>query len=629
MSGDPVWQVRDGRLALVQGNEATFPSADDIYSHFVEKSSVWPDANASGISGLRFSRYPVISRIALTTGANGMTAAEIVGSAHNKTYPIADRGILAGGQVVFEGVWYPIERQSAEEVTGFLDKYGVTPGRPLSLRAYLDLRQQSGGILTDGEGSIGAALSFIPPDTNAPRGVNAILYPYQLDGWRWVRFVLEEKLGGVLGDEMGLGKTLQVIGAIADPVRPRETPVLIVAPGSILENWAREFRKFAPQVRVLKHHGQKRTGRPDELRAYDVVVTSYDSVVRDNAMLNMIVWAAIICDEAQYIRNPDSQRARLVKRLRRESALAVTGTPIENRLQDFWSILDFVLPGYLGSVQDFNREYEDSLDGAVRLERLASPVMLRRRVAEVARDLPNRIDIPQVVELEEADAVAYDEMRDAIYQEFGSSAGLVALTRLRMFCAHPSLVADHVPAGDPATFVKYGRFVDILEEIFAAREKVIVFVAYTEMADIIVSDIASRYGVFTALIDGRVAIDERQPIIDRFSAVEGAALLVLNPRAGGAGLNITAANHVIHYTLEWNPALEDQASARAYRRGQTRPVTVHRLFCAGTVEEVVDDRLTRKRTIAGAAVVGVAGKDDDYKDIVSALTRSPLAVKTI
>jgi SNF2 family DNA or RNA helicase len=252
--------------------------------------------------------------------------------------------------------------------------------------------------------------------------------------------------------------------------------------------------------------------------------------------------------------------------------------------------------------------------------------MLRRRVAEVAKDLPERIDIPQVIEFEHGDAQEYDRIRNEILTEFGASATLVSLTKLRMYCSHPWLLQEHLPSvGDPAEFAKYSRLVDILDEIFQAGEKAILFTAYTSMTDILVKDIASRFSVFTGYIDGRLPIDDRQPMIDAFSANPGAALLVLNPRAGGSGLNITAANHVIHYTLEWNPAMEDQASARAYRRGQTRPVTVHRLFCAGTVEEVVDDRLSRKRTISEAAVVGVRGESDDYNDIVAALQRSPLS----
>jgi SNF2 family DNA or RNA helicase len=190
-----------------------------------------------------------------------------------------------------------------------------------------------------------------------------------------------------------------------------------------------------------------------------------------------------------------------------------------------------------------------------------------------------------------------------------------------MFCAHPSIADSGIHS---AEFSKLDRLQDILEEIFASEQKAIIFTSYTEMADMIAQFVARQWGVFSAQLDGRLPIDERQPLIDRFSEVPGAAVLILNPKAGGAGLNITAANHVIHYNLEWNPALEDQASARAHRRGQTLPVTVHRLYCAGTVEEVVNERATRKRELSEAAIVGVTGKDEDYVDIMRALQRSPL-----
>jgi SNF2 family DNA or RNA helicase len=313
-----------------------------------------------------------------------------------------------------------------------------------------------------------------------------------------------------------------------------------------------------------------------------------------------------------------------VKALRRKSAFAVTGTPIENRLIDLWSITDLVFPGHLGGQKGFEATYTDDLESAARLEALVSPIMLRRCVAEVATDLPDRIDIPQAIDLEPAEAEAYERVRQDIFNHFGTAATLVSLGALRMFCAHPSLVATQ--AGDVATFSKMQRLLEILEEIFALGEKVLIFTSYTKMADMIADQIIRRFGLIAEVLDGRTGIEDRQPMIDRFSHSNGAGALILNPRAGGTGLNITAANHVIHYNLEWNPAVEDQASARAFRRGQTKPVTVHRLFVAGTVEEVVDERVCRKRALSGAAVVGVEGKDEDYADIVAALQRSPLCL---
>jgi SNF2 family DNA or RNA helicase len=341
----------------------------------------------------------------------------------------------------------------------------------------------------------------------------------------------------------------------------------------------------------------------------------------------MIDWRVIVLDEAQYIKNPNAQRTRAVKTLQRQAGLAVTGTPVENKLLDLWSIMDFVLPGHLGDAASFQKHFQDDVDGAALLEPLVSPLMLRRRIADVAKDLPPRIDIPQIIELEEDEAAHYDRIRDRIAREYGRAATLVALTAMRRFCAHPSLVdEDHINA-EPMGFSKFRRLDEIVEEIFSLGEKVIIFTSFTAMADMIASHIAKRFNAFAGVIDGRLAVDDRQPMIDRFAAITGAAALVLNPKAGGAGLNITAANHVIHYNPEWNPALEDQASARAHRRGQERPVTIHRLLLADTVEDVIDDRLTRKRALSGTAVIGVEGAVDDYADIVAALGRTPLIRK--
>ena len=306
------------------------------------------------------------------------------------------------------------------------------------------------------------------------------------------------------------------------------------------------------------------------------------------------------------------------------ASLAITGTPVENRLTDLWSIMDFSVPGYLGSLSEFNETFENDVYAAANIEPLISPLMLRRRVAEVASDLPERIDIPEIVELSEAEAQEYERIRQAIVDEYGPTATLVSLTKLRQFCAHPGLLSDHQPESLPDEFAKYARLLEIIEEVMLCNEKAIVFTSYTRMADRIASEVRERFGVFSDVLDGRTPIDDRQPLIDRFSEENGPAVLVLNPKAGGAGLNITAATHVIHYNLEWNPALEDQASARAHRRGQTRPVMVRRLICEGTVEEVVEDRVQRKRRISEAAVVGVSGADDEYADLMSALQQSPV-----
>lgn len=286
--------------------------------------------------------------------------------------------------------------------------------------------------------------------------------------------------------------------------------------------------------------------------------------------------------------------------------------------------MDFVLPGYLGSLNAFSDKYDNDVEAAASIEPLISPLMLRRRVSEVAGDLPERIDIPEIIELSEAEAQEYDRIRRSLLDEYGKSATLVTLTKLRQFCAHPGLLLDHDPEKLPQEFVKFARLMEIAEEVIQCGDKAIIFTSYTNMADRISTAVRDQFRAFAEVLDGRTPIDDRQPLIDRFSEEEGPGVLVLNPRAGGAGLNITAATHVIHYNLEWNPALEDQGSARAHRRGQTRPVMVRRLICRGTVEEIVEDRVQRKRRITEAAVVGISGTGEEYADLMAALTQSPM-----
>lgn len=627
MSNSPAsWTIRGSELVLtLDGQERVLP-AEEIYGALVERRPT-RDEIPTSVEGLKASRYPLRPSLNLfLADGTDLPSFSLTGISRGTELPV-QLDDLRRGHLVAEGVWYPVDEALASDILELHDRFGIEVGPARSLRAFLAARRAAsdGLAVSDQLGTHTVpALAFTVEGGENPRGVDAVLYPYQLSGWKWLKFLLGEGIGGLLADEMGLGKTLQIISVLSDSGAGTLSPSLIIAPGSLLENWRREFARFAPALRVLKHQGSLRTGRPADLADYDVVVTSYDSAVSDQSLLNMIDWKVIVLDEAQYIRNPDAQRTKAVKHLRRQAGLAVTGTPVENRLMDLWSIMDFVAPGHLGDSRTFEKNFPDDFNGAALLEPHVSPLMLRRRVSEVATDLPARIDIPQFIELDEVEASAYDAARDQIAEQYGAAATLVALTSLRRFCAHPALLGGSA-ATDPLSFSKFRRFEEILQEIFARGEKVIVFTSFTAMADIIAAHIQKRHGAFAGVIDGRLSIEERQPLIDRFGQVIGAAALVLNPIAGGSGLNITAANHVIHYNLEWNPAAEDQASARAYRRGQELPVTVHRLIVADTVEEVVNDRLARKRSLSQVAVVGVEGRDEDYDDVVSALSRSPLS----
>lgn len=627
------WLIRSGILHLEIDGGVICPTADEIYRLVFDGNDLFRGKTLRlEPTQISHSRYPALLDLIIdqddsadegglycyvrATGRAGATAPFGEWEGHPDHLMIGD-------------VWYPLAPDAQTEVAKMLAAAGATVPGPLSLRQYLALRGAMGGTDRIGDDTAGRN---IQPGLAVRReeaelvSFTGRLYPYQKDGWQWLSFLWREGLGAILADEMGLGKTIQIIALLASPERDQAAPSLIVAPTTLLENWRREIHKFAPALKTHVHQGARRTGDYRALEPYDVTITSYDTVVRDGSMFRMIDWRIVVLDEAQAIKNPDTRRAQAVRQLPRRSGIAVTGTPVENRLRDLWSLADFAVPGLLGDVAAFEQRFQDDLDGAAGVEPLVTPIMLRRLVSEVARDLPPRIDIPQVLSLTEGESAAYEQIRLDTLTEYGGAATLVALTRLRMFCAHPMLLDDLPWSNEKALgFSKLARLFEIVDEVFASRQKLLVFTSYNRMAAKIVDIVRQQYGTMAETINGETPVDRRQTIVDTFSDESGPALLALNPRAAGAGLNITAATHVVHYNLEWNPAVEDQASARAHRRGQTRPVTVHRLFFGDSVEEVVNDRLARKRDLSGTAVVGVEGSDDDMADIGRALRASPMA----
>ena len=271
--------------------------------------------------------------------------------------------------------------------------------------------------------------------------------------------------------------------------------------------------------------------------------------------------------------------------------------------------MDFSNKGYLGSIDEFENIYMMNDSQQISLEPVIRPLMLKREVSEVAGQLPERIDIPVYLTMHTARKEMYHLIRESIRKKYSGAPSLAAITALRQFCCHPHSLDELLDDEIVDCSSKYNHLIQILEQIIIKNEKILIFSSYKKMIDILVSDIANRFSIWSNRIDGQVKIDTRQKIIDEFSQIEGSALLVLNPKAAGAGLNITAANHVIHYNPEWNPATEDQASARAYRLGQNKPVTVHRLIYADTVEDVMDIRLARKRSLAEQVVIGTKGED--------------------
>jgi SNF2 family DNA or RNA helicase len=628
------WVTWNGAVALEKDcNERLIPTSSEILA--AERKGVreirgfrFMDSPSTELASIKFSRFPASLRLVVIVPGegNGFRGSwRLEASGDRGVAQVGESG-LSAGHLLFGESWHSLVREEIEEVSSLIRTCGLREGETLSLGTYHKLVVCGERSLVDFE------IPSLTVETDADIqgvedlsdiGLRATLYPYQKSGFRWLTGVANEGIGGILGDEMGLGKTLQVIALFLSEIALGRRNHLVIAPVTLLENWRRELAKFAPRVTPLVHQGPLRTGFPKILEGADVVLTSYETVARDLSLFEMINWEVVVLDEAQAIKNPQARRTDAVKQLRRRVGIAVTGTPVENRLRDLWSLMDFAVPGHLGTETEFLRHFDDSVRDAEVLEPLVTPLLLRRRVEAVAKDLPERIDIPQFLTPSDAEVNLYEVIRKKTIAEFGAAAALVNLTRLRMFCSHPH-ICDGGNQIQIFECVKLVRLLEILEEIFEQGEKALVFTSYTEMADIICRAIRSELGAGADTLDGRRPIVERQLLIDRFSSNGKLQCLVLNPRAAGAGLNITAANHVIHYNPEWNPATEDQATARSYRRGQTKPVTVHRLIYAGTVEEVILARLERKRELAEAAVVGGAGDELDRGDIIRALEMSPL-----
>ncbi len=623
------WFTEGDRILIKDHTGATvFPSALDVYSAIFSDVKEFHGQQldrplTSVVPDLIFSRFPAEPAIRISNVTPSSIIVK-VGVWTDSKYCDLPAGY---DQIIVGSKWYPVSTDAIKSAKNWLTARGVVEGGTLSFGKLIELRStkdapaklidESVVIASDVASAAGGGIGEI-------QGLNAQLYPYQVDGVGFLQVIAQQEIGCILADEMGLGKTLQVIALLLSERNRGCTPSLVVAPATIVENWRREIAQFAPSLSVHVHAGPGRAGIAERLIPFDVVVTSFDTAIRDEPLLGSVEWNLLVLDEAQAIKNPDAQRTKAVKRLPRRVSLAVTGTPVENRLDDLWSLADFALPGLLGSVSEFRASFTDDLNDASRLSPIVSPILLRRKVRDVAKDLPEKIEVPQAITMSPSLADAYESLRLSTLAEYGPAAGMVATGRLRMFCTHPSLVSKAL--GDPSLDVdKYIRLLELLTEIFESNQKALVFTTYQGMADLFMRNIPQRWPAgFFRFIDGRVPVTDRQPTVDHFYEFNGYGALFLNPKAAGAGLNITAANHVIHYNPEWNPALTDQASARAYRRKQKLPVTIHHLYYADSVEEVMLDRAQFKRGLATEAVVG---HDDeiDASVIVRALQISPLS----
>jgi SNF2 family DNA or RNA helicase len=492
--------------------------------------------------------------------------------------------------------WHSINLETLAELQGILNLVEVELGQ-IDAAAAFRLSSEADGsrYLLDQIDRHDAPSWADQAETKVPPALNASLYPYQQVGYRALKGLSDGGIGALLADEMGLGKTIQAI-ALLVALRPSRS--IAVVPASLLENWSRELHQFAPTLSVFVHAGTHRPGLINGLDGFDIILTTYETVVSDIAMLSDTIWDLVILDEAQQIRNPMSQRSIAVKRLPRRLGLVVTGTPVENSLRDLWSLSEFVLPSLLGRLPDFQENYPDDFAAAVRLGEIISPITIRRSVAQVAADLPQKVEIQTALRLGDRERVAYAEIEQ-------SRNAFEANTALRVICAHAASDSTMTTA-DFSMTPKVQHLTGLLEEVFERSEKALVFSSFSNTLARLQShlDDVFRQAHFR-IIDGSTPITDRQLIIDQFSKSPHPGALILNPKAAGVGLNITAANHVIHFNPEYNPAVTSQATARAFRRKQELPVFVHHLYYVETLEETAIRISHAKRMVANGVDAGV------------------------
>lgn len=452
------------------------------------------------------------------------------------------------------------------------------------------------------------------PEIDTPINFNGELFPFQLSGYRWLSRLSNHHIGGLLADEMGLGKTVQTIAHL---LRIKETgeggPHLIVMPKTLLENWRRELNEFSQgKLAVCIYGGDQRVMNPDYLKNFDVVLTTYDTLRREQAKLGTIDWNMVVCDEAQYAKNPTAQRTSAVKALKSKHRVALSGTPVENGLIEFWCIMDFVQPGLLGSWSDFRKKYERPIVEGEEKKReetintLLAEIKgfyLRRLKSDNLKDLPSKNFNFRTTSLSDHQFHIYQEIART-GKAGGKGAALGAIQRLLMLCAHPLAVQAPSSGGQDVNNTscpKLDETLTILSDVRNAEEKVIVFTDFKAIQRILQDAIRKKFGIWADIVNGEVS-GNRQTIIDIFSEKEGFNVLILGHQVGGVGLNITAANHVIHYTRPWNPAKENQATDRVHRIGQTRPVTIYYPIVKDerfvTVEERLDELIRSKANLA-------------------------------
>ncbi|MER5639979.1 DEAD/DEAH box helicase [Kitasatospora sp. NPDC002227] len=535
---------------------------------------------------------------------------------------LADLGAAQQGLVRLRGRWVEVDPEQIAAALAFLRHQGTgVMSAPEALRLALAAAPQVAGFpvtAVHATGPLGDLLSGRAAGQQAapplPADFGATLRPYQERGLAWLHTLTRLGLGAVLADDMGLGKTVQTLALLAAEQRLGiGGPTLLVCPTSVVGNWRREAARFAPSLRVHVHHGADRSELPEET---DLLITTYGLLQRDLPVLGGRRWRRVVCDEAQYIKNAATGQARAVRAIRADHRLALTGTPVENRLAELHAVLDFANPGLFGTAESFKERFAvpmeqgGSATAGAQLQRLTGPFLLRRLKSDpvVAAELPAKQEFTVRCHLTAEQAGLYQAVvADLLHRVQGirgverRGTVLAAIGKLKQVCNHPAqLLHDRSKLADRSG--KVARLEEILAEALAEGDRALVFTQYAEFGRRLQPHLAERLGEEVLYLHGGTPRRRRDELVERFQQPDGPRVFLISLKAGGAGLNLTAANQVIHLDRWWNPAVEDQATDRAFRIGQRRNVQVRRLVCVGTVEERIGELIESKRALAEAAV---------------------------
>ena len=533
------------------------------------------------------------------------------------------------------GQWVELRPEEIEAAIAFFKKKHGNGNMALGEALRIGLGQEGSEVGLpvmdiEGEGWIKDLLARLTGSVKlstieTPPTFHGKLRPYQVKGVSWLAFLKQLGFGACLADDMGLGKTIELITLLlhdrAGQNGNRERgPALLLCPMSIVGNWHKELTRFAPSLRVMIYHGHERLAGEafaEEAKQHDVVITTYSLALRDKEHLAPINWEYVVVDEAQNIKNEAAKQTQAIKNLNTRHKIALTGTPVENRLSELWSIMEFLNPGYLGSATEFRKKFAIPIeryrekDRAETLKRLIQPFVLRRLKTDKAiiADLPDKMEMKVFCNLTQEQASLYEAVVKEMLEQIEASEGmqrrglvLSTLLKLKQICNHPAqFVADGSSLPDRSG--KLARLQEMLEEVLAAGDKALIFTQFAEMGTLLRHYLQEALGREVLFLHGGTPKKQRDMMIQRFQQERrGPPIFILSLKAGGVGLNLTAANHVFHFDRWWNPAVESQATDRAFRIGQKRNVQVHKFLCVGTLEERIDMMIEKKKSLAESIV---------------------------